>query len=261
MEVLAVVNHKGGSGKTNLTGNLAAESAALGKRVLAVDLDPQHTLTSWMVGFTPSIVGTAEVLGYGSASLPGSGAPGVRDVKRRVDAFAVDLVGSDYTKLTALQSLLATDFTKVATLGDALAAVQADYDLVYVDCPPSLGPLTTCGIMASTAILIPIDGSEALEGYAELEAALGRAGKMHAVRILGIVATKYRGNTKHFAAVLKAIESTGHAFETTIRLSNAAAELHEQNVPLRMYSKRNAPVHDDYKRLTREVFKRLGIAA
>jgi chromosome partitioning protein len=251
--VVSVVNHKGGVAKTNLVGNLAAEGAALGLRVLAVDLDPQHTLTSWMVGYTPGVKGVAEVLGYGS----NDGAD-PRPFIQRADAFDCDLLPADLDKLESMGEQIKADAGKVFRLADAMVKIAGDYDLVLLDCRPALGSLTQAAVAASQGVIIPINGSESLEGYAELEAFLDRMKRIAPVEIIGTVLTMHRPNTRHFDEIGKGLEAIGGFIPIKIGLSVDASELHARHVPARIH-KKNGKSHADYRALAKFLAEKLGL--
>lgn len=142
--VVALLNQKGGVGKTTVTLGLASSAAAAGHRVLVVDLDPQASST-WVLGVDPTEVevSTAEVLARTSASkavVPSAWADGV-DV------------------LPASPRLQAKETGSPGRLRAALEDVRADYDAVLLDCPPSLGNLTTNGLTAARHAIIVVEPS------------------------------------------------------------------------------------------------------
>ena len=142
---VAVVNQKGGVGKTTVTLGLASAAWAAGHRVLVVDMDPQAS-TTWVLGLDPESVeaGTSELLTRSGKATPVASAWG--------DEVSV-LPGS-----RALQALEhGTGRTPEQRLRSALAAVEDDYDAVLIDCPPSLGNLTVNALTAAQHVLIVSD--------------------------------------------------------------------------------------------------------
>jgi chromosome partitioning protein len=141
---VALLNQKGGVGKTTVTLGLASAAAKAGHRVLVVDLDPQASAT-WVLGVDPGAVGvsTADVL-----------------ARTRASAAIVPSALSDLVQvMPASDTLKARDSGSPARLRTALAEVSADYHAVLLDCPPSLGNLTTSGLTAADHAVIVVEPS------------------------------------------------------------------------------------------------------
>ena len=163
LQVVTVVNFKGGSGKTTTAAHLAQKLALDGYRVLAIDLDPQASLSA-LHGYQPefdlSDGGTLyDAIRYDDPVR-------LRDVVRPTYIAGLDLVPGNLELMEfehdtprALVGLPAGNgdagffFTRI---GDALADVEADYDVVVVDCPPQLGFLTMSALSAATAVLVTV---------------------------------------------------------------------------------------------------------
>lgn len=162
LQVIAVTNFKGGSGKTTTATHLAQYLALRGYRVLAVDLDPQASMSA-MLGFQPEFdVGDNETL-YGAIRYDGERRP-VNEVVRQTYFAGLDLIPGnlelhefEHDTPRALASRDASDsdmfFMRV---GNALGSLQEDYDVVIVDCPPTLGFLTLSALCAATSVLITV---------------------------------------------------------------------------------------------------------
>jgi chromosome partitioning protein len=158
LQVLAVVNFKGGSGKTTTAAHLAQFLALSGYRVLAVDLDPQASLTA-LHGFQPEFdVGPNETL-YGAIRYDGEDRP-LRGIIRRTYFDGLDIIPANIELMEfehdtprALGDRRAGPlfFARVA---EALGTVQDSYDVVVVDCPPQLGFLTLGALCAATGLVI-----------------------------------------------------------------------------------------------------------
>jgi cellulose biosynthesis protein BcsQ len=142
--VVTVLNQKGGVGKTSVTLGLSSAALWAGHRVLVVDLDPQGSST-WVLGLDPATVevSTAEVL----ARVPAG------------KAIVASAWGDGVDVLPSSPRLQAKEHGSPARLRTALAEVADDYDAVLIDCPPSLGNLTTSGLAAADHALIVVEPS------------------------------------------------------------------------------------------------------
>ena len=185
-KIVAIANQKGGVGKTTTAVNLSSCVAALGKRVLIVDLDPQgNTTTGYGIPKRSVEAGTYELL-IGSAE--------VRQVIRKTE-FRTDVIPSN-TRLAGAPLEMIDMPGREGRLRKVLSSVQLDYDFIFIDCPPSLDLLTLNGLCACDSILIPIQCEYyALEGLSELMATLKMVRKKynHYLDIEGVVFTMYAG--------------------------------------------------------------------
>ncbi len=158
--VVAVANQKGGVGKTTTTVNLGAAAAELGHRVLVVDLDPQGNASTGL-GINPRSLESSmyDVLLH---DVPIDEAIEAASVRNLFLAPAnLDLAGAEIELVPA--------FSRELRLKNALAAVAEDYDLVLIDCPPSLGLLTVNAFAAATEVMVPVQCEYyALEGLGQL---------------------------------------------------------------------------------------------
>jgi chromosome partitioning protein len=160
LQVLAVVNFKGGSGKTTSAAHLAQHLALTGHRVLAIDLDPQASLSA-LHGIQPELdknPSLYEALRYDTERKS------IRDVIRPTNFPGLDIIPAnlelqeyEYDTPLAMQNKASgegrTFFTRIT---DALRDVEEQYDVVVIDCPPQLGYLTLTALTASTSVLITI---------------------------------------------------------------------------------------------------------
>lgn len=159
LRTLAILNQKGGVGKTTVTLGLASAAAAAGRRVLVVDLDPQAS-TSWVLGIEPDAEAPTVV------DL-------LADKARRIDDIIRPSVWSDHVDVlpssSGLQELEAGPSKR---LRKALARVEDGYEAVLIDCPPSLGSLTRSALTASRHALIVVEpsalGLRGIGGVADL---------------------------------------------------------------------------------------------
>jgi chromosome partitioning protein len=188
--IVALANQKGGVGKTTTGINLAAGLAFQGVRVLLVDLDPQGNATSGLGIDRPSI--THSIYDVLLKDFPMEDAVEPTSVK---DLFVVpatiDLAGAEIE--------LVPVFSRERRLANALKAVEGEYDVVLVDCPPSLGLLTVNALAAADEVLIPIQCEYyALEGLSQL---LGNVNLVKnslnpELEVGGVVLTMYDARTK-----------------------------------------------------------------
>lgn len=245
--VLAVANQKGGVGKTNLTGNLGAEMAALGRSVLLVDLDPQATLSTWLVGRTEAI-GTAEIL-LGESTL----AQAVLDVP----AFGCGLLVSVPERMRIAERTLSAQIGSERALAKALRGAKAD--VILIDCPPSMGLLTASALVSSTGILVPVSAApESLDGYAQFTGNLERLRDALdlALPIIAAIPTRYDSRLRIAREVLDVLsQHAGKAVTSPIREAVALRELFGNRSPIRSY-KPDSSGATDYATLASEVLNR-----
>ncbi len=159
LHVLAVTNFKGGSGKTTTSAHLAQKLALDGLRVLAVDLDPQASLTA-MFGIIPE-VDLADMPSLYDAIKFEDAVP-ARDVIQKTYLLSLDLAPANL-ELAEFEHFAAANMGRAADLGfffdkfaEFIAQVEDDYDVVVIDCPPQLGFLSMAALNAASSLLITI---------------------------------------------------------------------------------------------------------
>ena len=182
---LAITNQKGGVGKTTTSVNLSASLAAMKRRVLLVDLDPQGNATMGSgVDKSDLDASVYDILVNGLT---------VSEAKIEAESAGFDLLGSNVDLTGAEIELLSMD-RREFRLKDALMPVQASYDYIVIDCPPSLSLLTINGLGASDTAMIPMQCEYyALEGLSALINTISRitASLNPDLEVEGIVRTMY----------------------------------------------------------------------
>jgi len=246
--VIALANQKGGVAKTTTTLSLAAALAALGRHVLAVDLDPQAALT-YSLGVDPdALVETVnDVL---VRRLP---------VDKVTIGREVDLVPANID-LAGAEAILMAKTGREYALQRALRDVLDAYDFVLIDCPPSLGILTINGLTAAHEVAIPLQ-CEALShrGVGQLLETMGdiRHFTNPDLEIIGLVPTMYDGRSRHAREVLADVGSRYGVpvLEPPIKKSIKFAEASQAGLSILAY----APSHpgaDAYRQIARQIDER-----
>ena len=183
--LIAVVNQKGGVGKTTTSVNLAASLAASGRRVLLVDLDPQGNATTGSGVDKKTVARTVYqvLLGLGEAA----------SIRTASESGKYDLLPAN-RELAGAEVELVDLPNREGRLKAALTTVEGDYDFILIDCPPSLSLLTINGLVAAREVLIPMQCEYyALEGLSDLVGTIKRvrANLNPALEIGGLLRTMY----------------------------------------------------------------------
>ena len=253
MRTIAVVNQKGGCGKTITSINLSAFLAQAGRRVLLVDMDPQGHST---LGLSPGQVAPARTMYDVFRGASGGSGIQLADVIRPVgDNF--DLAPADI-RLSAVPEALAGMPGRERILAHALAGLADRYDYIVVDSPPNVGLLTFNAIMACWEAVIPMDPSFfSLHGIGKLfetfEVLEDTTGHRITPRVL---VTLYAGRSPFVKAVVEEVRQhlAGQHFETVIRLSVKLAEAASHGQPITQYATRSVGF-EDYQALANEVLR------
>jgi chromosome partitioning protein len=250
--IVAFVNQKGGVGKTTTLLNLGAYLSRLGCKTLLVDIDPQGNLTSGM-GIRKELV---RVSSYDCLirALPARHAALPTELERlEIVPASVDLAGAEVELVTADRREL--------RLKDALGPIRSTYDLILVDCPPSLGLLTVNAMTAADEALIPIQCEYyALEGLSQLLRTVELVQRQlnPLLRIGGVVLTMYDGRTnlsEQVAAEVRAyFDET--VFRTVVPRSVRLAESPSHGKPIMLYDPQSRGAVA-YEMLALEFYRRL----
>lgn len=250
--VLAVVNQKGGVGKSTTAVNLAASLADLGKKILLIDLDPQGNATS----------------GYGldknqreqcvyDALL---GEVPIEQLIEPVEVGGVFIVPSTI-QLAGAEIELVSAFSRETKLKSVIQPVLKDFDYIIIDCPPSLGLLTINALTASSGVLIPVQCEYyALEGLTKLleTVRLVKTQLNPGLDIFGVVMTMYDRRTRLSQQVVDEVRDFfgEQVFETLIPRSVRLSEAPSFGQPGALYDPTGRGT-DAYRQLAKEVVSRV----
>lgn len=248
-KILAVVNQKGGVGKTTTAVNLTAALTEAGKRVLLCDFDPQANATSG--------------LGLEKKKLLHS----VYDVIIDETPAKEAIVATEFGHVLPSSTNLAGAAIELLSLPDpnyrlkkALSAVRDDYDYILIDCPPSLELLTLNGLAAADGILVPVQCEYyALEGLADLMTTLRLAKKRMnpELEIFGVLLTMFDGRTNFSTQVAQEVRKhfPGKVYATVIPRNVRLAEAPSHGLPVTVYDKHSRGAHA-YRAVAQEIIKK-----
>jgi len=255
-KIIGVVNQKGGVGKTTTAINLAACLALEGMKVLLVDCDPQANATSGL-GFQrdDNRRSIYDVL-MGDASADQVILP------TQIDLLWI-LPGSK--NLTGANIELAAATDRAGRLRQALHPIQANYDLVILDCPPALDLLTLNALVAANSLIVPMQAEYfALEGVSELVSNLERVRAAYnpAVTIEGVLLTMYDDRTNLAQQVTETLREyfRDRLYRTVIPRNVRLAEAPSHGKPVALYDARSRGT-EAYFELAGEFLARNGIVS
>jgi chromosome partitioning protein len=251
--IYALANQKGGVGKTTTAINLAACLAEAGARVLVVDLDPQANATSGL-GERAGTTSTYDLL---------DGAP-LADLVQATRFENLDLVPSRPELAGAVVELAGREDGE-SYLAQSLEGAREDYAFIFLDCPPSLGPLTVNALAAADQVLVPMQAEYyALEGLSQLvkSVELVRARLNPRLTIGGVLLTMVDGRTRLSSDVAEEVRKHfgDRVFKTTIPRSVRLAEAPSHGLPAIAYDRRSAGA-DAYWRAANELVERRAAVA
>ncbi|WP_316013366.1 ParA family protein [Roseobacter sp. HKCCA0434] len=250
--IIALANQKGGVGKTTTAINLGTALAAIGQRVLLIDLDPQGNASTGLgIPSTQRELSTFDLIA-GEADLSAC----VQDTI--VPGLAIAPASGD---LSSLDTELVDEADRFRRLDSALFAGGSIYDVVLIDCPPALNILTLNALTAAHSVLVPLQCEFfALEGLTQLMSTIKevKAALNNTLAIQGIVLTMYdrRNNLCHQVAADARQTLGSQVFETVIPRNVRLSEAPSHAMPALLYDETSAGSLA-YQRLAAELLHRM----
>jgi chromosome partitioning protein len=253
--VIALCNQKGGVGKTTTTISLGAALAEDGRRVLAIDFDPQGALSAGLGVPTHDVTTIYDLLLSRSKdpveAIQKTGVPGLDVIPANID-------------LSAAEVHLVNEVAREQILAGVLRRLSSDYDVILIDCQPSLGLLTVNALTAAHGVLIPLECEFfALRGVALLIETIDKVRDRlnPAIELDGILATMYDSRTLHSREVLeRVVDAFGDkVLETVIGRTVKFPDASVAGSPITQFAPEHPAAHA-YRQLARELVFRGAVA-
>jgi chromosome partitioning protein len=249
-KVISIANQKGGVGKTTTSINLGGALAEIGYRVLCIDMDPQANLTVGLgIALSDVKASMADVLSEDRA--------GIEEVVKPTSMAGLSVAPATL-ELASTEVELFTAIGREMILRDALSGwVDRQFDVVIVDCPPTLGLLTINALVASNRVIIPVQTQYyAIKGLTALIKVINtiKLKLNHDLEILGLLATFYDGRTVLAREMLENLRELGdhRVFNTMIKNTVKLGEAPLTGKPVTEYATNSAAARA-YRDLAKEV--------
>ena len=252
MQIISVINQKGGVGKTTTVINLAAGLTQLNKKILVIDLDPQGNATT---GLGLSNMENSSDTVYGALN----GTKEISEVIKNTKFKNLDIITSN-VDLSGLEVETADDGNRAFILKSKLTAYlnnsRGSYDYILIDCPPSLSLLTVMALVASNSLLVPLQAEFfALEGLTQLMKTIERIkiSLNPEIKIRGILLTMYDKRNKLSSQVEKEARDyfSEKVYSTVIPRNVRLSEAPSHGMPVLVYDK-SCPGSKSYFNFTDE---------
>ncbi|MCW4384163.1 ParA family protein [Salinibacterium sp. SYSU T00001] len=253
--IIALCNQKGGVGKTTTTISVGAALADYGRRVLAVDFDPQGALSAGLGVPTHDAPNVYDLL-LGTIKDP-------HEAIQQTSTPGLDVIPANID-LSAAEVHLVSEVAREQILAGVLRKVKDEYDVILIDCQPSLGLLTVNALTASHGVLIPLECEYfALRGVALLIETIEKVKDRlnPAIQLDGILATMYDARTLHSREVLERVVETfgDKVFETVIGRTIKFPDASVAAAPITQFAPEHASA-EAYRQLARELVFRGAVA-
>ncbi|CAN5239668.1 ParA family protein [Lacisediminihabitans sp. H27-G8] len=253
--IIALCNQKGGVGKTTTAISLGAALAGYGRRVLAIDFDPQGALSAGL--------GVASHEGSNIYDLMLGTVKDAHQAIRTTSTPGLDVIPANID-LSAAEVHLVNEVAREQILARVLRQVSGEYDVILIDCQPSLGLLTVNALTAAHGVLIPLECEFfALRGVALLVETIDKVKDRlnPALQLDGILATMYDSRTLHSREVLERVVETfgDRVFETVIGRTVKFPDASVSGTPITQFAPDHAAA-GAYRQLARELIARGAVA-
>ena len=253
--IIAIANQKGGVGKTTTTINLSACLAEKGKKVLAIDLDPQGNTTSGLGIEKENVENSVYELMLGECSI--------REITIKTEIENLYILPSNVNLAGAEIELIGVN-EREYILKNEVDYIKDNFDFIIIDCPPSLNMLTINAMTTANTVLVPIQCEYyALEGLSQLIYTINLVQERlnPELQMEGIVFTMYDARTNLSLQVVENVKNnlnTTNIYKTIIPRNIRLAEAPSHGKPINLYDKKSTGA-ESYRLLAEEVIEREGI--